>query len=138
MQPRIAALLLSIALTAACDQQNGAGNDEKTNEFLVNMADRLNKHLPEMADENTVLESTAGGNRQFTHFYTLLNYTADKVDTAAFVERMKPALLANACNSDPLEPLISRDVTIGYVYADRDRKEFATITVSPAECPGAQ
>lgn len=137
MTPRRYALLLSIALTAACGQQNGAGNDEETNEFLVNMSDRLNKHLPDMADENTVLESTAGDNRRFTHFYTLLNYSADRVDTEAFVERMKPALLANACNSELLEPLISRDVTIGYVYADKDRKEFATITVAPAECPNA-
>ena len=137
MTPRSYALLLSIALTAAC-QQDGAGNEEKTNEFLVNMSDRLNKHLPDMADENTVLESTAGDSGRFTHYYTLLNYSAGEVDTGAFVERMKPALLANACNSDLLEPLISREVTIVYVYADRDRKEFATITVAPAECPDAR
>ena len=137
MKTRSITLLLGVALTAACGQQNGAGNDDRTNELLVNMSDRLNKHLPDMADENTVLESTAGGNGQFTHFYTLLNYSADKVDTGAFVERMKPALLANACNSDLLEPLIDRDVTIGYVYADKDRREFATITVAPSECPNA-
>lgn len=87
-----------------------------------------------MVGENTVLESTSGYNSRFTYYYTLLNYTADEIDTDTFISQMKPVLLQNTCTSESLAPLVDQGVTIQYIYSDKDRKEITAIAVSPAEC----
>ena len=119
-------------LLAACGPD--AGDEEAVNAYLADLSDRMNKRLPDMVEENTVLEATSGYNGKFTYYYTLLNYDADAVDPERFVKRMKPALLENACTSETMEPLIDLDVTLQYIYSDKERVEFAAIAVDPAEC----
>jgi len=121
-------------LLSACGSQNDATDFESVNEYLIKLSDTLNKNLPDMADDNTILERTSGANRVFSYYYTLLNYSAGEVDTDAFIDHMKPALLQGTCTSEFLASLVRRDVTVQYFYADKDRNDFATIIISPAEC----
>lgn len=128
---RLSALVL---LLNACSRQDAGDDYESINERLATLAADLNKHLPDMADENTVLERTTGSNQQFSYYYTLLNYNADDIDVDAFIKQMKPQLQQSACNSDLLRPLVSRGVTIQYSYADQERNEFAIITIPATLC----
>jgi hypothetical protein len=123
-----------VILLNACGQQNDINDYESVNEYLLTLSGNMNKNLPDMADDNTVLERTNGSNLQFSYYYTLLNYIAREVDVDAFVNQMNPLLLQSTCSSALLKPLVSRGVTIQYVYADKDREEFARIAIPADEC----
>ena len=124
-----------IWLTVTYGIQNEISEDD-INTVLVRTADELNKRLPDMVDENTILEATSGYDMQFSYFYTLVNYSINEIDVDAFENQMKANLINGVCNSRQLEPFVSKGVTITYVYADKDRKEFTTISVKPTECDG--
>ncbi len=104
------------------------------NTRLRQTSEALNRQLPEMVDDEKILEATSGFNKQFSYYFTLVDYSIDEIDIDAFRSQLRPRHINDVCSSDNLEPFLKEGVTISYVYADKERNEFTTISVSPGDC----
>ena len=110
-------------------------NDEvDINTRLRQTSEALNRQLPDMVDNEKILEATSGYNKQFIYYFTLVDYSIDDIDIEAFRTQLTPRHIDDVCNSESLEPFLKEGVTISYVYADKDRNEFTTISVSLMDC----
>ena len=125
--------LLSI-LIAVSVSGCGENMEEDINARLRQTSEALNSQLPEMVDDEKILEATSGFNKQFSYYFTLVDYTLDDIDIDAFRTQLIPRHIADVCSSASLETFWKEGVTISYVYADKDRKEFTTISVEPGDC----
>jgi hypothetical protein len=114
--------------------QNTGTTDENINAILMQTSEALNRQLPEMVDDEKILEATAGFNKQFSYYFTLVDYSIDEIDIEAFRTQITPRHIEDVCSSETLQPFLREGVTISYVYADKDRREFTTISVHPADC----
>ena len=133
--PALAALAaLGAWLLVSYVLQSDTGEEDGVTSLLVQTSEELNRRLPDMVDENTVLEATSGSNTFFSYFYTLLNYSIDDVDVDAFVKRMQPELVKGVCGSIKLQEFLDLGVSIRHVYSDKDRIEFTSISITPADC----
>jgi hypothetical protein len=134
LMPSNVFIFMIVLFVASCGNQDENSDETEIDLLLAQTAYELNKRLPEMLDENTVLEATSGSNNYFTYFYTLTNYMIDEVDVEAFENMMRPNLINSVCTSGTFQKFISNGVTIRYIYSDKDFREFSSISVEPSVC----
>ena len=123
-------LLLGGVILGSCTDNSNID----INTRLRQTSEALNRQLPEMVDDEKILEATSGYNKQFIYYFTLVDYSVDDIDIEAFHNQLRPRHIEDVCTSETLQPFLMEGVTINYVYADKDRREFATIAVHPTDC----
>jgi hypothetical protein len=101
---------------------------------LKQAATELNENLPMMVDADTRLDTSIGINGKFRYNYTLVNYTAEELDSNALKEAMRPKLVNSYCTVADMRTFVENNVPVTYAYSGKDGKEIVTITVTSEEC----
>jgi hypothetical protein len=128
----LAAVIGSIAGSYIIDGINGKKSNLDKN--LVEAANKLNKVLPIMMDSETRLDSTmAFPGKEFVYFISLINYTIDEIDIELFEEDMKPNLINNAKTNSSMKTFRDNNVTLSYVYRDKNMNEITRIKIAPED-----
>jgi len=101
---------------------------------LAQAANEINKHFPMMVDSETRVDSTiALPGKTFQYFCTLINYSKDQLDAEDLESRLRPMVLNNMKTSSDMEYFRNNEVTMVFVYRDKDGKEFLKLTFDPNE-----
>ena len=87
-----------------------------------------------MVDAETRLDSTGGINKQFFYSYTMINHSAEEINTEAFTDAMQPRLINGVCTTKEMEVFMKNNIPVSYVYRGKNGKQFLTITVDPSQC----
>ena len=122
---------LILPLQYGCDLIN---QDEDIHTLLENTSDAMNRNLPDMVSQDMLLLETSYEDMEYSYYVSVLNYSVGRVDVDAFVEFMHPILINDVCESERHIRFINEDVSIRYVYSDKDQQEFTTITIRPNDC----
>ena len=108
--------------------------ETELNSVLMQTASQLNQNLPIMVDAETRLDSTVGINREFRYNYTMINYSAEEIETEAFTDAMQPRLINAVCTTKEMEVFVKNNIPVSYVYHGKNGKQFMTITVNLSQC----
>jgi len=103
-----------------------------TDDELQQIADAVNQQAPMMIDQETRLDGADSGSQVLIYNYTLVNYTAGDMDRNKFTQALRPTLFKSGCKT--LEPLLSQDIDIQYVYRGKDKGEIASLRLTGADC----
>jgi hypothetical protein len=87
-----------------------------------------------MMDSETRLDSTmALPGKEYMYFISLINYTIDEIDIDMFKKEIKQNLINNVKTNSNMETFRSNNVTLSYVYRDKDMNEIIRIKVTPED-----
>jgi hypothetical protein len=107
------------------------GKRSSFDSILVEAANELNKNLPIMMDSETRLDSTmALPGKEYVYFISLINYAVDEIDIEDFEKEIKQNLINNARTNSSMEIFRNNNVTLIYVYRDKNMNEIVTVKVS--------
>jgi hypothetical protein len=113
---------------------NGITGKNNFDKILVEAANEVNKTLPIMVDSETRLDSTmALPNKEYSYFYTLINYSVDEIDAVQFEKEMRPGIINQVKTNSDLEVFRNNNVTLNYVYRDKNLSEIVKIKVTPKD-----
>ena len=110
--------------------QEGSDNDLMLSEEI----ERINISLPSMIDKNTRLDHASIRNGDIHYNYTLVNSSAESVDTKRFTSVMTPKLKTAQCENEEIRTLLDEDRKIVYTYRDKASKPIAKIVVERSDC----
>lgn len=105
----------------------------KYDQTLIAMAKIQNMNCPKMVAENTQLDSvTLKAGRNVRYHYTVFNIVKDSAD-ADLCDRTKEGLIESMKNGEVAasEELADNNVTIIYMYNDKNGIPFCTIPLTP-------
>ncbi len=101
---------------------------------LMNAASEINKSLPIMVDSETQLDNTiALPNNIFQYHYTLINNTVDEIDIEEMENGLKQMLANNMRNNPDMKTFRENNVTMNYMYKDRNGNFITKISITPSE-----
>jgi hypothetical protein len=107
------------------------GKRNNLDKILVEAANELNKNLPIMMDSETRLDSTmALPGKEYVYSISLINYTIDEINIEEFEKKIKPNLINNARTNSNMEIFRNNNVTLIYVYRDKNMNEIVTVKVT--------
>ena len=99
---------------------------------MKNAAIELNKKLPLKVDEFSRLDSAATKSKSnFTYYYTLINIEKSEVYPDSVYKYMKPGIIENIKTSPDLKMYRDNDITMNYLYYDRNGEFAVEISVPP-------
>ena len=128
----LAAVIGSIAGRYIIDGINGKQNS--FDKVLVKTANELNKNLPMMMDSETRLDTTmALPGKEYVYYISVINYTVDEIDIEIFGNEIKPNLLNNVKTNSNMETFRENNVTLSYVYRDKNKNEIIRIKITPED-----
>ncbi len=124
-------IYLMAGILYGCSQ----GDDpEEIHIMAKNTSNAMNSNLPDMVNQDMLLLETDYEDMVFSYYVSVLNYSLDSIDIGAFVEYMRPNLVENVCTLDRHQNFINKNISIRYVYSDKNQVEFTEIIVQPADC----
>jgi hypothetical protein len=101
-------------------------------EVMMKAASELNKSCPFMVDEETRLDNTISlPDKIFQYNYTLVNLQIEDIDIDAMVSYLEPGLINNVRTNPDMKYQRDSEVTLAYVYKDRDGVFLTKILVTP-------
>lgn len=104
-------------------------------EFLVRVADEINKSNPRILDEETELTTVTGLEGVLVYNYRLLNKSAGNIDGPTLGSTLRPRVTNAACaNSETRDTFLAKGVTLRYWYADKAGAFVTTFDVTPKDC----
>ncbi|NNE39047.1 MAG: hypothetical protein HKN08_12135 [Gammaproteobacteria bacterium] len=111
------------------------GDDpEEIHVMAKNTSNAMNSNLPDMVNQDMLLLETDYEEMVFSYYVSVLNYSFNSVDIGSFMEYMRPNLIENVCTLDRHQIFINKDISIRYVYSDKNQVEFTEIIVHPTDC----
>ena len=109
-------------------------NQQDFDTVLMEISNEINKNLPMMIDENTRVDSTLGGpGNKITHFYTLVNHSAQDIDIETLKPTLKKQLINNYKSSSGMKDLRENDVELQYIYRDNQAVELMKFIVTTSD-----
>lgn len=104
-------------------------------ETLKAAAEELNKQTPMMVDDDTRLDAAENGpGLRFTYIYTLVNYSVSEINVEEFHNNLAPNIRKAVCEKPEMAVFYRNDVTVVYVYRDKNGMDVMEIAVPPTEC----
>lgn len=104
-------------------------------ETMKTAAEELNKQTPMMVDNDTRLDAAEDGpGLRFTYLYTLVNYSVSEIDVEEFRNNLAPNIRKAVCENPELAVFYRNDVTVVYVYRDKNGMDVTEIEVPPTDC----
>lgn len=102
---------------------------------LQEIADELNKKCPQMVDSETRLDGIQikDGNKTIVYKYTLINLSAEQVDTLAFRKALWPGILSLIKTSPAMKTLRDQETRFEYYYQDKQSQLIYNFKVAPAD-----
>jgi hypothetical protein len=108
-----------------------SGRNNIFDKSLIQAANQINQNLPMMLDSDTRLDSTmAFPGKIFSYYNTIINYTVDQIDIEAFENLVRPKLINNVKTNSDMDDLRKNEVTLNYVYRDKDGIEITQIKIT--------
>lgn len=95
-------------------------------------ADLLRQELPRPVDDETSLDSVRAEEGQLIYGYTLVRYTSEQLDGAAFGETIKPQLEDEWC--EPMREILEAGFSIKAVYSGSDGAVLSEVELVGADC----
>jgi hypothetical protein len=103
-------------------------------EELKKTVSELNAKCPQMLDSETRIDRIEVREpNTLLYKYTLINITADKVDTLEFRRILWPGIVSNIRVSREMKKLRDNKTIILYDYRDKSGKSIYLFTVSPED-----
>lgn len=100
--------------------------------ILMETASELNKTCPIMVDSETRLDNAiALPENKFQYNYTLVNLSADQIDTIEAHKLLDEGIINNVKTNPDLKTFREKKVTMGYYYKDKDGKYLMKLNVTP-------
>lgn len=94
--------------------------DAKTNKFLKEVADTMNKSCPMTIDESTRLDNvTTLPSRTLQYNYTLVNNVKDELDIDTIKDYLKTNILNQIKTNPQLKIFRDKKVNLNYSYSDK-------------------
>jgi hypothetical protein len=130
--------VIAIAIAAAIGSAIGgyiingfSGRNNIFDKSLIQFANQINQNLPIMLDSDTRLDSTmVFPGKNFSYYYTLINYTVDEIDIEAFENLMRPIIINNVKTNSDMDDIRKNEVTLNYNYRDKDGVEITQIKIT--------
>lgn len=112
----------------------GTVKDENLKTLMKRNKKKLKAILPLMLDSDTKLENVKTKKNLFQYQYTLVNYTNEDLDVAAFETALTPIVTNQACTTPDIKQMMDKGATISFSYKGKDGKEVSTMNVTSADC----
>jgi len=101
---------------------------------LLQAANEINKSCPIMVDAETQLDNTVAlPGKIFQYNYTLVNFVKDSIDVESIKAILEPNILNNVKTNPDLANFRENDVTMNYIYKDKDGVHLLKITILPEQ-----
>lgn len=97
---------------------------------LRDTAARLNESLPRMVDGITELRGVSAQGRTLTYHFRIVGKAADQIDMRALPARVK----THACTQEDIRELVTRGVTVTYIYTAIDETPLGQVVLTRQEC----
>ena len=128
----ILGILVGIAISLLLNLTFCKPQTDKIDKALTEVAEELNRVSPFMVDDETRLDSSSVlPGKVFQYAYSLVNYERDSIDIEVFLSHMEPVILHNVKTNPELKSFREQNVTIIYLYKDKNGEQIGKITVSP-------
>jgi hypothetical protein len=99
---------------------------------LMLAASELNKTCPIMVDAETRLDNAmALPNNRFQYNYTLINRSAEELDTVQIHKSVDTQIINNVKTNPDLKIYRENNVTMAYYYKDKNGKYLMKLNVTP-------
>ena len=116
-------------LTSKYVFNNFGGNKSPLDKELVEATKEINKHLPMMIDSETRTDSTVVlPYNTIQYVFTMINQSKDQLNAEDFEKRLRPLILNSIKTNSDMENFRKNEVTLVYLYKDKDGKEFLKFT----------
>jgi hypothetical protein len=110
-------------------------SDVRPGIITARVASKMNRLLPAPIDQDTELMFTVGLPGVLAYNYRLNNLALADIDTAKFLATMKDVMVKGSCGNERLRgSLLSQQLVMRHVYADRDLKQIGIIDVAESDC----
>lgn len=107
------------------------GNDS-VEEMLKESVKEINRKTPMEIDQFTRLDS-AGSTKasEIKYYYTLVLYSKAEVNGDTMQKYVAPGLIQTVKSSDELKYMRAHDITMSYIYHDKNGEPITEISVTP-------
>ncbi len=134
-----AASLLKMSLTACTMaiawQAPSRAEINNISEILVQTSNMMNQSLPMMVDEDTRWDSSfAGPGKMLSYKYTLVNYSANQIDSTQFAQNIRTPLTNTICTNPATQIFPENGVLLNFNYYDNALNFIATVKIAPHDC----
>ncbi|MEL6438495.1 MAG: hypothetical protein AAFQ80_04475 [Cyanobacteria bacterium J06621_8] len=103
--------------------------------LLVETADMMNQNLPMMVDQNTRWDASfAGPGKTLSYKFTLVNYSAGKIDGVQFANDIRTSLTETVCNNSITKVFPENGVLLKFNYYDNASNLITRVNVAPNDC----
>jgi hypothetical protein len=121
-------ILLPALLVFSCGSNGGSSAD------LQDIVKEVNQRCPQMLDSETRIDAIEmKAQNTLVYKYSLINATAQQVDTQQFRLAMWPGILSIVKTNAYLEKIRENKTTVEYQYADKVGKTIYTFTITPRD-----
>ncbi|MFH0261398.1 DUF2569 domain-containing protein [Vibrio barjaei] len=101
---------------------------------LIEIANKVNKTLPQMLDSETKLDSVSASGHELQYRYILVNYNSVDLDADLLTSNMRPNLVSSACSTEAILNFLNEDVLIKYSYFDKLGVHVTSIDIKKSDC----
>ncbi len=125
-------ILIAVVIIAAISFKvyNRTGRKPNVEKILVEQANKINKTLPKMIDENTRLDSTKfGPGKFFVYNYTLIGIDLKDFDIEGFKKAVTPKIQDFYNNNPSIKGVKDNKIALKYNYYTPDKKLICEITI---------
>jgi len=134
-----AASFLSITLatcaTAIAWQSPLRAEISNISELLVQTSKVMNQNLPMMVNEDTRWDSSfAGPGKMLSYKYTLVNYSANQIDTVQFTQNIRTYLTDTICTNPATKIFPENGVSLNFNYYDNALNFITMVKLTPNDC----
>lgn len=111
-----------------------ADSAEKNMEDLSKVAREINDKCPKMLDSETRLDGIEVKEpNTLVYKYTLINLSAQNIDTVQFYRALWPGIISNIKVSPEMKKLKQNNTNIEYYYQDKTNKAIYTFRIGPLD-----
>lgn len=125
--------LSALIITTSCDDLiNGFTKGYKRGQLHA-AAEDVNKSCPKKMDAETRLDSATipTGENAIRYHYTLVNYTAEQLDTNQFKNKLMPRMVISIRTLKELKSVRENNITMQYSYYGKDKGYICMINIPP-------
>lgn len=99
------------------------------------LANKVNRFLPIVIDDNTVMLFTVGLDGVFAYHYRTVNVTAQELDQGKFLASMRAKAVTGDCaNARARNGVLKQGITFRHIYVDRDLRQIGIVDVTDRDC----
>jgi polyphosphate kinase len=129
-----AAIIGGILGCAIVGNMYEAGRNKSRLDFaLIQVANDMNKKLPQMIDEQTRLDKVTAGSGKLMYFFSLPDSVKSNLALADFENKLQPKTIENYKTNNTMDTLREQKVILEYEYKDKNGEIVFKTSISPKD-----